>query len=193
MRNPILFREFTGIARAGKTSFIIGLYLVLLAGLLLILWPSGGVQSVVTDGAKKIFAIFFSVNLALLLLIIPAFSSGAITSERENGTYPALFFTLLSPWDILLGKLGAAAAIVVIMTLFSMPMAAVCSLATMRQFLALSSRRTPQRTAAVFMLEMEQPQISATPAVFWQPSLKTALKSAAVFTTMEPFPSEAAT
>ena len=129
MHNPIFSREFTGIARARKTSFIIALYLLMLAGLLLILWPSGGVQSVVTANAKKIFSIFFSVNLALLLLMIPAFSSGAITSERENGTYPALFTTLLTPWDILIGKLGASAAMIVIMTLLSMPMAAVCALA----------------------------------------------------------------
>ena len=36
MHNPIFTREFTGIARARKTSFIIGLYLLMLAGLLLI-------------------------------------------------------------------------------------------------------------------------------------------------------------
>ena len=129
MHNPIFLREFAGTARAWKTRLIILLYLLILAGLLLILWPSGGVQSVVTEGAKKIFAIFFSVNLALLLLMIPAFSAGAITSERERGTYPALFVTLLTPFDILSGKLAASSVMIVIMTLLSMPLAAVCALA----------------------------------------------------------------
>lgn len=129
MRNPIFTREFSSVARAWKTSLIIAAYLVILAGLLLILWPTGGVQSVVTEGAKKIFAIFFSVNLALLLLMIPAFSAGTITSERERGTYPALFTTLLTPFDILTGKLAASSAMIVIMTLLSMPLAGICALA----------------------------------------------------------------
>ena len=129
MQNPIFIREFSSVARAWKTRLIIALYLLILAGLLLILWPTGGVQSVVTEGAKKIFAIFFSVNLALLLLMIPAFSAGTITVERERGTYPALFTTLLTPFEILTGKLGAAAAMIVIMTLLSMPLAAICALA----------------------------------------------------------------
>ena len=129
MHNPIFAREFSSVARAWKTSLIIAVYLVILAGLLLILWPTGGVQSVVTEGAKKIFAIFFSVNLALLLLMIPAFSAGTITSERERGTYPALFTTLLTPFDILIGKLAASSAMIVIMTLLSMPLAGICALA----------------------------------------------------------------
>lgn len=129
MHNPIFLREFSSVARAWKTRLIIALYLLILAGLLLILWPTGGVQSVVTEGGKKISAIFFSVNLTLLLLMIPAFSAGAITVERERGTYPALFTTLLTPFEILSGKLAASVAMIVIMTLLSMPPAAICALA----------------------------------------------------------------
>ena len=129
MRNPILTREFSSIARAWKTRLIIALYLLILSTLLLILWPTGGVQSVVTEGARKIFSIFFSVNLALLMLMIPAFSAGTITGERERGTYPALFTTLLTPFDLLTGKFIASSAMIVVMTLLSMPLAAVCALA----------------------------------------------------------------
>ena len=129
MHNPIFVREFYSVARAWKTRLIIAVYLLILAGLLLILWPTGGVQSVVTQGARKIFAIFFTTDLALLLLMIPAFSAGTITSEREQGTYPALFSTLLTPFDILTGKLGACSTMIVVMTLLSMPLAAVCALA----------------------------------------------------------------
>ena len=129
MLNPIFAREFYSVARAWKTRLIIAVYLLVLACLLLILWPTGGVQSVVTQGARKIFAIFFTTDLALLLLMIPAFSAGTITSEREQGTYPALFTTLLTPFDILTGKLGASSTMIVVMTLLSMPLAAVCALA----------------------------------------------------------------
>ncbi|MBO7147155.1 MAG: hypothetical protein J6W81_05360 [Lentisphaeria bacterium] len=127
--NPIFTREFLSVSRAWKTRIIIALYLVILALLLIILWPSGGVQSVVTEGAKKIFSMFFSVNLALLLLMIPAFAAGSITTERERGTYPALFTTLLTSFDIMTGKLASAALMIIIMTVLSMPVAAICALA----------------------------------------------------------------
>ena len=127
--NPIFKREFTSVSRSGKTRFLIGIYLFILAMLLLLLWPSGGVQSVVTESARKIFSIFFSANLLLLNLMIPAFTAGSITQEREKGTYGALFTTLLSPMEILSGKLFASIAMILVMTFLSMPVAAICALA----------------------------------------------------------------
>lgn len=127
--NPIFSREFLSASRAWRTRLIIAAYLMILGALLVILWPTGGVQSVVTDGAQKIFSMFFSVNLALLLLMIPAFSAAAITLERERGTYPALFSTLLTPFDIMSGKLASAILMILIMVILSMPIAAICALA----------------------------------------------------------------
>lgn len=126
--NPIFKREFISHARSWKTRLLVGGYLLVLSALLLALWPSGGVQSVVTEGARRIFAMFFCTDLALLLLLIPAFSATSITVERESGTYPALFITLLSPFDIMWGKLSASILMILILTLLSMPIAALCAL-----------------------------------------------------------------
>lgn len=128
LSNPIFKREFVSTARSWKTRIIIGLYLILLSGLLLVLWPSGGVQSVITESARQIFSMFFCVNLALLLLMVPAFSAGSITMEKEQGTYPALFTTLLSPAEIMTGKLFASILMLLILTLLAMPISAVCAL-----------------------------------------------------------------
>lgn len=129
LSNPIFKREFTTVSRSWKSRFLIGLYLGCLAFLLLLLWPSGGVQSVVTESARKIFSIFFSVNLLLLNLMIPAFTAGSITEERERSTYGALFTTLLTPMEIMSGKLFASITMILIMTVLSMPVASVCALA----------------------------------------------------------------
>lgn len=126
--NPIFKREFTSLARAWKTFLVCGSFLAILAGMLLMLWPSGGVQSIVTESARKIFSMFFSVDLSLILLMTPAFAAGAITSERERGTYSALFSTLLSPGEILTGKLFSSILLILLLVLLSLPIAAVCAL-----------------------------------------------------------------
>ena len=101
LSNPIFAREFNGSIRSWKINFLAGAYLVLLAGTLLILWPEGGIQSLVSESSRQIFSLFFNINLTLLILLTPAFSATSISYERENGTYPALFSTLLSPIEIM--------------------------------------------------------------------------------------------
>lgn len=126
--NPIFRREFTFLARTWKTKLICAFFLVILAGMLLMLWPSGGVQSIVTESSRQIFSMFFSVDLALILLMTPAFAAGAITSERERETYGALFSTLLSPREILAGKLFSSILLILLLVLLSLPIAAICAL-----------------------------------------------------------------
>lgn len=126
--NPIFAREFMATARSWKTRILVSLYMTALTVLLLLLWPSGGVQSVVTESSREIFSLFFNVNLALLLLIVPAFSASSITVERESSTYSALFTTLLSPFDIMIGKLSASIMMIIILSLLAMPISSVCAM-----------------------------------------------------------------
>jgi ABC-type transport system involved in multi-copper enzyme maturation permease subunit len=126
--NPILHRELTTLTRSWKSNFLLWSYLLLLAGLLLILWPGSGIHSVAAAGSKKIFSLFFSVNLTLLILLVPAFAATAITSEREGQTYGALFTTLLTPFEIMTGKLLAAVTMLLALVALSLPIGAVCAL-----------------------------------------------------------------
>jgi len=126
--NPILRREFSSSARSLRTNLLLWGYLILLSSALLLLWPSGGVLSVASDSGRRIFTLFFSVNLTLLILLVPAFTATAIPSERENNTFAGLFMTLLSPFEIMWGKLAASIAVLVFLALFSLPIASVCSL-----------------------------------------------------------------
>lgn len=126
--NPIFKREFISSARSLKLNLLVGGYLLALGALLLILWPGGGIQSAVSESSKQIFSLFYSVNLTLMILLVPAFAATSITYEKENNTYPALFTTLLSPFDIMAGKLTASILMLVLVALLSMPIASICAL-----------------------------------------------------------------
>ena len=126
--NPIFRREFVALARSWKTSALISAYLVSLSLLLIILWPSGGIHSVVTDNSREIFSMFFTADLILLMMMVPAFTAGAITMERENETYQALFCTLMRPFSIMIGKLFSAILMLLILSILSLPIAALCAL-----------------------------------------------------------------
>lgn len=126
--NPILRRELHGLTRSWKSNFLLWAYLLALTGLLLVLWPGSGIHAVAAAGGKKIFALFFGVNLTLLILLVPAFAATAITGEREGHTYSALFTTLLSPTEIMIGKLLAATTMLLTLVAIALPIGATCAL-----------------------------------------------------------------
>ncbi len=52
------------------------------------------------------------------MLVGPVFAAGSVTNERERQTLELLLTTLLSPWQILAGKLGASLRISAVLTAF---------------------------------------------------------------------------
>ncbi len=65
------------------------------------------------------------------MLVGPVFSAGSVTSERERETLDLLLVTLLSPWQILWGKLVSALRVATVLTCFLLwPMVLACGLVT---------------------------------------------------------------
>ncbi len=128
LSNPIFRREFISSCRSLRVKLLVFAYILSLAFVLLAMWPGGGVLSTVSDTGKKIFELFFSVNLSLLILLIPSFAATSVTSERENNTYSALFTTLLTPWEIMSGKLASAVLMLIILVILAIPVASVTAL-----------------------------------------------------------------
>jgi ABC-type transport system involved in multi-copper enzyme maturation permease subunit len=63
------------------------------------------------------------------MLVGPVFSAGSVTSERERETLDLLLVTLLSPWQILWGKLVSALRVATVLTCFLLwPMVLACVL-----------------------------------------------------------------
>lgn len=124
--NPIFHREFLANARCRKTlAFTLGLIFAL-AATLVVLWPRTGIFA--ETNTDEIFTVFLNLNLALVILLVPGFVSTTITQERENNSFDLLFTTLLSPGDILAGKLFSSLAITFLVVVTSMPIPAVCAL-----------------------------------------------------------------
>lgn len=64
---------------------------------------------------------YVSYVLLFNVLVGPVFSAGSITSERERQTMDLLRTTLLTPWQIFLGKILASLRVSSVLTAFLMP------------------------------------------------------------------------
>jgi ABC-type transport system involved in multi-copper enzyme maturation permease subunit len=89
---------------------------------------AGGVQA--TDAARVgrgIFEWLLFAALGLVLFIVPGYTSAAIAGERERQTLIPMQLTLLRPWQIAAGKVGASTAFVGLLLVATLPVLAVAS------------------------------------------------------------------
>ncbi len=131
LSNPVLVKELRGRMRGNRAMYILTAYLTIIGivTLLVYLTMVGDMSFGVSDpsaGARAGKAIFLTVMVVSLLqvcIISPALTAGSIAGERERQTYDLLVTTLLSPWQIALGKLGSALAFAVLLNLAVLPLA----------------------------------------------------------------------
>ncbi|HVU86982.1 MAG TPA: ABC transporter permease subunit [Pirellulales bacterium] len=72
---------------------------------------------------------YVSYTILFNMLVGPVFSAGSVTSERERETLDLLLVTLLSPWQILWGKLVSALRVATVLTCFLLwPLVLACGL-----------------------------------------------------------------
>ncbi|RMD79480.1 MAG: ABC transporter permease, partial [Lentisphaerae bacterium] len=128
LNNPIFQREIKTSLRAPKVMFLILAFLAFLGLVLTFLWPKTGIYSQRSSVGIQVFAIFLMTNLTLILLLVPALASPAITSERERNSYELLFTSLLTPGEILRGKLFSSLSLILLVVLLSLPISALCAL-----------------------------------------------------------------
>lgn len=134
--NPVAVREFRTRMRGVKAFAVMGCYVLLTAGILLIAYAGiaalSGVQGspfqtlVNFRVGQKLFLILSSVQAILLALIIPATVSGSLTMELERKTIHSLALTRLTPGRIVLGKQLSGFGYAFILLLCSVPVAAMC-------------------------------------------------------------------
>ncbi len=124
--NPVFRREFTTAARGGKLAWALLGLIAALSFILFMLWPRTGVFS--RFDSNELFMVFLASNLGLLILTTPVVTATAITEEKERNTFEQLFVTLLTPFDIMVGKLLSALCMVLLIMLVTMPVTAICAL-----------------------------------------------------------------
>jgi len=114
--------------RGARAFVVLTVYVTLMSLFAVLLYAIYSVQASVsmtnTGGAvgKLIFGGVVAVELFLVCFIAPAFTSSAISGERERQTFQILRTTLLPARRIVAGKLMAAVAFVVLLLLVAIPL-----------------------------------------------------------------------
>ncbi|MFA9432867.1 ABC transporter permease [Egicoccus sp. AB-alg2] len=135
--NPVLRRELLERWRGRRAAVVLTVYLGVLGGLLLLArWlatsfleqqAANGWTPITASGpvlGRFLLENLLAGVLGLVLFIAPGYAAAQLAGERERRTLGLLRITLLRPWNIVLGKLGAASAWSVLLVLVTAPLAA---------------------------------------------------------------------
>ncbi len=103
--NPLLIKELRTVLRT--PLFIRFLYLATGVVALATLTLGASIAStamVPADVGRVVFQLFFTLALAVIVVIGPAYAATTLTSEHEGRTYESLILTGMDPWRIVRGK-----------------------------------------------------------------------------------------
>jgi ABC-type transport system involved in multi-copper enzyme maturation permease subunit len=130
--NPILTKELRTRMRGAKAFWILFVFLATLSTIVSVVYLSwshnAAYQQASFNLGRQFFLILFMVQAALVGLITPALTAGALSIEREQRTFDALAVTRLAPRTIVIGKLASALGFVALLLLGSVPLLALCFL-----------------------------------------------------------------
>src|SRR3954471_10483332 len=125
--NPILLRVVEAGGKRVRDLIFRCVYLGLLIGIVcfMLLTSSdsmgGGDLSALAKTSAKIFQTMSYCQLALVALLAPIFTAGAITQEKDNQTYDILLATPLTNGQIVLGSLMSRVFFVVALLISGVP------------------------------------------------------------------------
>ena len=136
----IMVKELRSRMRGRRAFIVLTVYLAILAlityGVYVIIAPNasmmaggfgqfGGQASASALIGQSIFTTLSIFQLILVCFIAPGFTSGQISLEREKQTLDLLISTPMRPAAIVIGKLAAALAFVVLMIVAALPISAI--------------------------------------------------------------------
>lgn len=142
-RNPVTVRELRGRMRGRRAFVVLTIYLALMASIVLIVYLAFSSASNNSFGpssrqaGKVVFAAVLAVQVFLVIFIGPAFTSAAISGEKDRKTFDLLRTTLLPARSIVTGKLFSALAYVLLLIIVSIPLQSIAFLLGGISFLEL--------------------------------------------------------
>ena len=124
--NPILIKDLRSRMRGARAYILLTIYLTILAGVTLLLYVAiaGSVGNDLSAGREIGRALFFTIATVALIevcLITPVLTSGSVAGEKERQTYDLLVASLLTPWQIVWGKLVSALAFALLLIVAVVP------------------------------------------------------------------------
>ncbi len=118
---PLIHRELVTMLRTTRSFWLLVASVGFSTIIPLMNWPKGQEGLIFFHQNLWVFTTFMLTQLTLALLIIPAFTAGAIAGERQNETYDLLYSTLLVPSAMIVSKIIAATTYVLLLLLASAP------------------------------------------------------------------------
>jgi ABC-type transport system involved in multi-copper enzyme maturation permease subunit len=124
--NPVLVKELRGRMRGARAFVLLTIYLAILSLVTLLLYTAlaetaGTDLNAGRQIGKGLFLVTAAVALIEVCIITPSLTAGSIAGEKERQTYDLLIASLLTPWQIVWGKLAAALAFALLMILAILP------------------------------------------------------------------------
>lgn len=131
--NPVAVRELRGRMRGARAFTVLTIYLALMSGIALLSYfifnaAVRGGSTVGGELGRTLFVMIVAVEMMLIIFIAPAFTSGAITGERERQTYDLLRTTLLTAPSFVIGKLESALGYLFLLLLAAIPLQSIAFL-----------------------------------------------------------------
>ncbi len=128
--NPVILKELRGRMRGRQAVVLLTGYLALIGLIVGIIYMTLAAQSYSPYSpnpeyrqtiGKAIFSVVVMMELFMVSLIGPSLTAGAIASERERQTLEILRTTALSARSLVLGKLGASLAYLLLLIIAVVP------------------------------------------------------------------------
>lgn len=132
--NPVALKELRSRMRGRRAFVVLTIYLLLMSLFILFVYLAYVAASRNSFGpssrqaGKAVFAAVLAVEVFLVIFVGPAFTSGAISGEKERRTYDLLRTTLLPARALVSGKLVSALSYVFLLVLVSMPLQSIAFL-----------------------------------------------------------------
>ena len=130
--NPVFVRDARSMFRGKRT---VGLQLLYVIALMAVMGISSwilyetrtvrmGSRASLAEFGQWIFIGVFETQAVLLMLIVVAYSAGAISLEREKQTYEVLAITSLTSAEVVVGKIASITSLCYLLMFTSLPLAA---------------------------------------------------------------------
>ncbi|WP_051652485.1 ABC transporter permease [Clostridium algidicarnis] len=123
--NPVLRKEAKTTVRTWRIGVLIAIYVGVLSSVAVITFGTF-LKNMAYGGARyeelpTLYMAIESLQLVLILFIVPSLSASAISGERERQTLDILLSTKMSPLSIVTGKLVASLSKVVLLIISTIP------------------------------------------------------------------------
>ncbi len=125
--NPVLQRELLVNLRMTRAFVLLLFYLGILGVVVLLAWPRERQLDLTNpEAARRLVNLVFLGQYLLASMMAPSFAAGAITGEKERKSYEMLLASPLRPGAIVLGKLFASLAHLLMLIFASLPIVMLC-------------------------------------------------------------------